>query len=262
MPFVSELDQYALTTLEHANYYLGLTSDSGDQDNYIERIINRMSDFIESYCHRKFKARLHVKERHDGKGQELLYFRNYPVLAVNLDGLIWNNSNKTVIRDDGGSFVIDGFKAGDKVLVQNSNKNSGLFTIDTEGVSDDTLTFKEPVLDDTGDNNVILSRFRELWVNDDLMDEDDYEVFKDHLYTPGGLSAGHGNIRITYYAGYDLIPDDLEEVCLGLVKMHYEKKGSISSERLGPYAVTYAEIKRDLPGDIQVTLDHYKRWII
>jgi len=255
------VDQHALTSLANALEKLGLTSDGGSQDAYIENIINRVSDFIENYCHRKFKARLYVKERYDGKGQTILYFNQYPVLAINLDELIWNATAKTVTRDDGGSFVDDGFKAGDKVLVQNSNLNSGLLTIATEGVATNTLTFEETIVDDTGDNNVNISRFRELWINDDKIDEDDYVVFSDHLYIPGGFCEGHGNIRITYYAGYDTIPDDLEEACLKLVQLVYEKNTNVQSEKLGPYSVTYIDTK-DIPVDVKTTLDAYKKVVI
>ena len=255
------IDQYALTSLENALQELGLTSDSGVRDAYIENIINRASDIIENYCHRKFKIRLHVKERHDGKRQEILYFKQYPVLVVNLDGLVWDSATKTVTRSDGGSFSDDGFKAGNKVLVQNSNKNSGLLTIATDGVIANTLTFTDSITDDTEDNNVIISRFRELWINDSKIDEDDYEVFLDHLYIPGGLTKGYGNIRITYYAGYETIPDDLEQACLKLVKSGYEKNSNVKSEGLGPYSVTYFDTK-DIPVDIKAILDPYKKLVI
>ena len=56
------IDQYALTTLSAANTYLGLTADSGAVDAYIETLINRASDIVESAIHRKLKVRLYVKE--------------------------------------------------------------------------------------------------------------------------------------------------------------------------------------------------------
>jgi len=255
------VDTYALTTLANALEELGLTSDSGSQDTYIENIIDRISDVIENYCHRQLKARLYVKERYDGKGGELLYFNQYPVLAVNLDELVWDSAAKTVTRSDGGSFVDDGFSDGDKVLVQNSDENSGLLTIDTGGVAANTLTFTDTITDDTADDNVIISHFRELWVNDDEIDEDDYEVHSDHLYISGGLSKGHGNIRITYYAGYLTIPDDLEMACLKMVKLGFEKNASKKSESLGPYSVTYFDMK-DIPNDVKIILDKYRRLVI
>jgi len=255
------VDQYALTSLTNALEELGLTSDGGSQDAYIENIINRASDMIENYCHRKFKARLYIKERYDGKGQELLYLNQYPILAVNLDELVWNSVAKTVTRNDGGSFVDDSFKVQDKVLIQNSNKNSGLLTIATDGVAANTLTFDEAIKDDTEDNNVIISRFKELWINDNKIDEDDYEVFSDYLYIPGGLSKGQGNIRISYYAGYDDIPDDIEQACLKLIKLCFEKNANVKSEGLGPYSVTYFDTK-DIPVDVKTILDSYRKLVV
>jgi hypothetical protein len=261
MAFVTQLDTYALTTLTKANYYLGLTSDGGTVDNYIERIVNRVSDIIESYCHRKFKGRLYIKERYDGNDQDIIYLKQYPILAINLDGLVWDSTLKKVTRNDGGSFVDDGFVAGDKVLVQNSDENSGLKTIATSGVAATILTFTDTIVTDTDDDNVILSRFRELWINDDEIDEDDYEVNEDHIYYLAGFSEGHKNIRMTYYAGYATIPDDLEQVCLKLVKAGYDKNEGVKSESLGPHSITYFD-KLDIPDDIKSTLDVYKNWVI
>lgn len=255
------IDNYALTTLTNANTYLGLTSDGGAQDAYIESIINRASDIIESYCHRKFRARLYVKERYSGIGQEVLYFNQYPVLAVNLDNLVWDAAAKTVTRNDGGSFVVDGFVAGDKILVQNSNKNSGLLTIATGGVAETVLTFEDTIIDDTEDNNVILSHFRELWIDDNLISENDYEVNHNHIYYPGGFPKGHMNIRITYYGGYTTIPDDLEQACLKLVKYVYEKNEDVKSEKLGAYSITYADTN-DIPMDVKSILIPYVKWVI
>jgi len=261
MPFESELDTYALSTLAHANNYLGLTSDGGNVDNYVERIINRASDIIENYCHRKFKARLYVKERYSGIGQEILYFKQYPVLAVNLDNLVWDATAKTVTRNDGGSFVDDGFVAADKVLVQNSDKNSGLLTIATGGVAATVLTFDDTIVADTDDDNVILSHFRELWINDDKIDEDDYEVNEEYVYYAGGFAKGNMNIRMTYYAGYAVIPDDLEQACLKLVKYVYEKNENVKSEKLGPYSITFFDTK-DIPVDVKAILDTYVNVVI
>jgi len=242
----SVLDTYALSTLANANSYLGLTSDSGAVDTYVENIINRASDMIEDALHNKIMARLNVKERHDGLGQENIYFDQFPVVAVNLDELAWSSTGKTVTRKDGGSFIIDGFLTstggGDKILVQDSDLNSGLFTTSTgsSGVSALYMRFDEAVVDDTVDDNVILSNFRELWIGDNEIDEDDYKVHTDHIYYPIGFSKGHGNVRMTYYGGQAAIPDDVERLCLRLVKQIYDKSEGVKAEKLGPYSVTYA----------------------
>ena len=251
------LDQYALTTLANANTYLGLTADGGTVDAYIETIINRVSDIIESALNRKFKARLYVKERYDGNDQKALYFKQYPVLAINLDNLVWDVTGKTVTRNDGGSFVDDGFAAGDKVLVQNSDSNSGLLTIDTGGVAALVLTFIDTIVADTSDSNIILSHCRELWINDTEVDEDDYEVNENHIYYNAGFSKGHMNIRITYYAGYATIPDDIESKCLELIKSLYDKNKDVKSEKIGPYSITFFDNRADIVKNIRDELSIY-----
>ena len=255
------LDQYALTTLAAANTYLGLASDSGSIDAYIETLINRASDIIESALHRKFKIRLYVKERYSGNGQECLYFKQYPVLAVNLDNLVWDAAAKTLTRNNGGSFEKDGFADGNEVLVQNSDSNSGLLTINGI-VTQHVITFDEIIVDDADDDNVIISRFRELWINDSEIDEDDYEVNEDHIYYKNGFSKGHMNIRITYYAGYNTIPDDVEAKCLKLIKMAYDKNKDVKSEKLGPYTVTFFEDKAELAENIRNDLSTYLNVVV
>jgi len=222
-----------------------ITSDiaASDPSEIISVIHGSVENWVENYCNRKFEAALYVKERHDGNGQPIIYFEQYPVLAVNLDDLVWDSSAKTVTRADGGSFIDDGFVAGDKVLVQNSDSNSGLLTIDTDGVAALTLTFTDDIVEDIDDDDVILSHFRELWVGSSEIDEDNYEVFSDHIYYGSGFSEGHGNVRMTYYAGYssDNMPDDLKLAIKIIVGYIYNRKKE-EAFGLGSYKV----------GDIQV----------
>ena len=259
MPTV--LDTYALATLAHANTELGLTADGGAVDARVETLINRASDIIESALNRLLKARLYVKERHSGKNQEIIYFNQWPVLAVNLDGLAWDAAAKTLTRNDGGSFVKDGFADGNEVLVQNSEYNSGLLTI-SGVVTQNVITFDEVITDDAVDDNVIISRFRELWINDDRIDGDDYEVNEDHIYYNGGFAEGHNNIRMTYYAGYAAIPGDIEAKCLELVKMGYEKNKGVKTEKLGPYSITFFDSEAEMIKNIQYDLCTYMNMVI
>ena len=206
---------------------LSITSNiaASDPSAIISDIHGSVEDWVENHCYRKFEDALYVKERHDGKDQNIIYFEQYPVLAVNLDGLVWNATAKTVTRADGGSFITDGFEAADKVLVQNSDSNSGLLTIATGGVAALVLTFTDTIVADTSDDNVILSLFRELWINDTEVDEDDYEVFSDHIYYNAGFSGGHGNIRLTYYIKYSIINiNDLKLAIKIIIKAIYQAR--------------------------------------
>ena len=255
------IDAYALTTLAAANTYLGLTSDGGVVDAYVEGLINQASDIIESALTRLLKVRLYVKKRISGNGQETLYFEQYPVLAVNLDNLAWSAAGKTVTRNDGGSFVKDGFANGNKALVQNSEENSGLLTLDGV-VAPLVITFSDTIVDDAVDNNVIISRCRELWISDSLIDGDDYEVNENHIYYHCGFPKGHMNIRRTYYAGYDIIPDDIEAKCWELIKMAYDKNKDVKSEKLGPYSITFFDNKAEIMEMIRNDLSTYINVVI
>jgi hypothetical protein len=72
---------------------------------------------------------------------------------------------------------------------------------------------------------------------------------------------------MTYYAGYATIPDDLEQACLRLIKLAYDKDERIKAESLGPHNITYFDMgtqysKEDIPKDIISNLDVYKNWVI
>jgi len=259
------LDTYALTTLANANkYILNTTGDGGAEDTYMESIINRASDIIENYCNRKFKARLHVKERHDGEGQKIIFYNNPPVLAVNLDELDWDATAKTVTRSDGGSFYDDGFSTGNtKILVQNSQKNSGLLTLAAVSTGGTTLTFSDTIVSDTDDNDVIISEFRSLWVDDNEVDEDNYDVTEEYIYYPSGFSKGKKNVKLTYYGGYKTIPYAVEQACLEVAKNLYNQNENVKSETVGDHSITFMDRgSDDIPESAKRRLDSYRRMIL
>jgi len=239
---------------------------ASDPSEMVSVIHNSVEDWVENYCNRKFEGQLHVKERYDGDNQDILYFKHYPVLAVNLDNLVWDSTGKTVTRNDGGSFVDDGFTAADKVLVQNSNYNSGLLTISTGGVAALVLTFDDDIVEDTDDDNIIISHFRELWIGDSLLDEGYYEVSGDHIYYNGRFPNGHGNIRMTYYAGYsaDNMPEDLKLAIKILVKSTFQKMQEdahgVKNYKTGDMTVTYED--GDIPKEVEMILERYIKWEI
>jgi hypothetical protein len=237
---------------------------ASDPSKIISSIHGSVEDWVENHCYRKFEDALYVKERHDGKDQNIIYFEQYPVLAVNLDGLVWDASAKTVTRSDGGSFITDGFEAADKVLVQNSDSNSGLLTVST--VAANVLTFStETITADTSDDNVILSLFRELWINDTEIDEDDFEVFADHIYYNAGFSEGHGNIRMTYYIKYSIIDiNDLELAIKIIAKSIYQTRQEeifgVKNYKVGDVSITCDS--GDVPKEALSILDKYRKVFI
>ena len=246
---------------------LSITSNiaASDPSAIISVIHGSVEDWVENHCYRKFEDALYVKERHNGKDQNIIYFEQYPVLAVNLDGLVWDATGKTVTRVDGGSFITDGFEAADKVLVQNSDSNSGLLTIATGGVAALAITFTDTIVADTSDDNVILSLFRELWINDTEVDEDDFEVFSDHIYYNAGFSEGHGNIRLTYYIKYSIINiNDLKLAIKIIIKAIWQARQEeifgVKNYKVGDVSITCEE--SDIPKEAEAILNKYKKWEI
>ncbi|MBA7577860.1 hypothetical protein ES708_19715 [subsurface metagenome] len=244
-----------------------ITSDLavGDPPAILESIRDSVEKWVKDYCHREFEAALYVKERHDGDEQDTIYFDRYPVIAVNLDNLVWASAG-TVTRNDGGSFVTDGFTTGAKVLVQNSDSNSGLLTVGTSGVAATGLTFTDTITADTDDDNVILSHFRELWIDDTEIDEDDYAVFNDHIYYSPTFTEGHGNVRISYYAGYSSItmPKDLQLAIKIITKAIYQSKEEeifgVSQYNVGDVNITCED--SDIPKEAIGILSRYRRMLI
>lgn len=238
---------------------------AGDPSAILESIRNSVEDWVEAHCHKTFQATLYVKERHDGDEQDTIYFDQYPVIAANLDDLVWDSAG-TVTRDDGGSFITDGFTTGAKVLVQNSDSNSGLLTLDSSGVAATVLTFTDTITTDSDDDNVILSHFRGLWINDTEIDEDDYAVFNDHIYYSVGFTEGHGNVRMTYYAGYSstTMPKDLQLAIKIICKYIYQKR---KEEIFGTSEYWAGDVKvkceaSDVPKEALAILSRFKRVLI
>jgi len=238
---------------------------AGDPSAILESIRDSVEDWVKNYCYREFEAALYVKERHDGDEQDTIYFDRYPVIASNLDDLVWDSAG-TVTRDDGGSFITDGFTTGAKVLVQNSDSNSGLLALDSSGVAATVLTFTDTITTDSDDDNVILSHFRGLWINDTEIDEDDYAVFSNHIYYNPTFTEGHGNVRITYYAGYSSsnMPKDLQLAVKIIVKSIYDRRKEelfgTKQYRVGDISVTCED--GDVPREALSILSRFKRILI
>ena len=69
----------ALTSLANVKQYLGISS--SDDDALLENIIDRATEWVESYCDRKFKQATYY-EWHDGLGGRQLRLNNWPVNYV------------------------------------------------------------------------------------------------------------------------------------------------------------------------------------
>lgn len=72
---------YALTTLARLKTYLDITG-SGD-DTLLETIIDSVTEFVENYCHRRFKKTTYTEEMYStGRGDKVIILKQYPVIST------------------------------------------------------------------------------------------------------------------------------------------------------------------------------------
>lgn len=71
------LNAYALTTVARYKSFAGISGVT--QDTKIEYIINIVSDWVETFCDRRFIKTTYTEEIYDGNGYSKLLLRNYPV---------------------------------------------------------------------------------------------------------------------------------------------------------------------------------------
>jgi len=83
-----DLETHALVTLDNTKDFLSIT-DSG-KDNLLKMLINQATDFIETYCQRRFASTVYTQEEYNGTKSKILQLNQYLVIAFTL--LEWNNA--------------------------------------------------------------------------------------------------------------------------------------------------------------------------
>ena len=68
---------YALCSLNDFKSYMGFKN--SDNDEWAKLAINMATDFIESYCGRRFKTTVYTEEEYDGTGRRELQLKQFPV---------------------------------------------------------------------------------------------------------------------------------------------------------------------------------------
>lgn len=85
-------------------------------------------------------------------------------------------------------------------------------------------------------------------------------INKNQVLINGNFERGILNCSVSYIAGYDTIPSDIEQACIELVGMKYKQLeniniSSISNGQMG----TTKYIVGEMPDFVKVVLDQYKR---
>lgn len=88
----------------------------------------------------------------------------------------------------------------------------------------------------------------------------DNETGRLNLLT-GNFERGVQNYRITYRAGYAVIPADLEQAAISMVidEFNARKARGVSSESLGAYSVSYSKDETRLDPEIRDVIRRYKK---
>ncbi len=219
------LNADALTTLANLKETLGITTSA--EDSALERVINRVSKWIQSETGRKLKA------------------RNY-------------NGNS-------GTHATTGVAAEDYIYFDGTTKNKGGHTIISEMGQGEFYLHQYPIQKFSGSNpNALVVELAvlsargstvsggELWDTATLVEWDDYIVD----YTNGVIRLLHGrftpgqrNYRFKCTAGYQVgsaqpyVPDDLEALCLELCEQGYNDTSNLQSESIGTWSRTFNTAK-------------------
>lgn len=120
----------ALTTKEDVKYVWGREQADTGNDDRIQTLINKLTDRIENWCGRKFKAADYV-HKFDGNGGYYLFLREYPLTAdptyVKQDDSTIDSTLYTVYKEQGYIYYAGGWSKGHQNF--EVSYNSGYATI-------------------------------------------------------------------------------------------------------------------------------------
>lgn len=221
----------ALTSRANLKEALGIASADTSQDDYLDNLIDRVTDWIEGQTNRNLMAR-HYQTSGSAHGTTSIAAEDY----IYIDGSTLERGGDT-LRDERGF--------------------SQLYLPQWPVNANSELTFQIAVLDDRGST----VSGGESWDTTSIVEWDDYIVDREKGIVTrinGGFSIGHRNYRIQMSAGYSTIPDDLEMLCIELSKRAFHEDGNLSSEKIGTWSRTFTQAKMEDPF-IQSTLGKYKR---
>tara|TARA_Y100001973_G_scaffold99469_1_gene158735 strand:- start:112 stop:978 length:867 start_codon:yes stop_codon:yes gene_type:complete len=262
------VDTYALTTLANLKTWLGI-GDSGS-DGFLENLIDRTSDYLESLCDRKFKARDFV-EWYDGDGTNRLQLDQWPVVkvyrvgygvsdALSISGNVAGDISASVmVRHDNVSvnriasngtvtntdFAYSSYKTTD-TLASAINSTTGFSATSAVNTS---VKWLHPV----GGVDVVDTTYTVTYASDSeseyRIDHDSGSVYlrsSPHWYQTNTdvleaqrFPGTKRSILVEYKAGYETLPDDVEQACIEVAAALYSRKDvddNLASESLGDYS--------------------------
>jgi hypothetical protein len=251
-------------------------------DNYrLTELINRSSDLIERWASRKLLSRTYDRRVFDGNGRERFMLDQYPVTRVGRVSMgrtncfyITNTTaknfatvevNATKVRLNADGAVTDitiATYATLTLLIAAINATAG-WTATLCNSADGTKAAYYTSLDGTTKVPEILQMPAHACKSPGLayveQPDDDIEGYylettgadedrnSGMLYYYGGFTSGKQNLIVDYQAGYSTTPAALEDLCLALIKLKYDRAkldANMRSESLGDYSYSTADLKQ------------------
>jgi len=262
-------------------------------NHFIERLIDRASDFIERYCNRKFVSRTYTREVYYGSGYDSLLLEQYPVTRVmrlssgraNSFSIINTSTDAnfctvevtdTVLRlivdggtnDDDSDFTLADYATIDALITAITALAKG-WTCTTLATDTGSKDASELLIRPSMTVTNVASAYIET-VDDDITEYNVLYPTEDRNYgiiqRPGGFSPST-EYFINYVAGFTVVPYVLEQACIELVKYKYEKSksgsGDLKKESMGK-VYSYEkfglkDLEHGLSPDLVAELDLFRR---
>lgn len=115
---------HSITTLARLKSFLGITNSTNDTQ--LEYLINAVTNFIENYCHRRFKQTSYTNTRVNGTGTALLQFDAFPISTSETFKIEYTSDNgDSWATLEADTYEID-YNAGYVKLKDGSKFTSGL----------------------------------------------------------------------------------------------------------------------------------------
>lgn len=262
---------YALTSLANLKEYMGITSTA--DDTILEKCINRASARIESYCNRIFKAR-DIQEWRDGAPISTMRLYQWPVIKVtnvwtgSYAALVIGAGDTTDIRasvgvvpDPGSVELVRTISAG---VTTATSLTYATYPTTTDlataiggtagftcalGKNMRSVQLRPRAGGDTISNPQTVTLYAADIASEYTFEGDngflsvDRSAFEHWDGGPGRFPMGAQSVLVEYRAGYETIPDDLEQCCIEVSAMLFRDRRrdkSLVTERLGDYSYSRA----------------------
>ena len=279
---------YALTSLANLKSWLGITASTDDA--VLERAIDRATARIESHLGRQILSRSYSEWR-NGCGVTSIHLNQWPVTQVTN---VWTGNRAAIVIGATSGYIRASVSVNQETdtpaLVTTTTTDAGVTVatthdFDTLKTTADVVT--SGILTVPGYTASLSYNTRSVQLRPragadavlatvtlfaaDTASEYTYDYDRGILsidpssfaYWPmdaGVMPDAVKSVLVEYTAGYDTVPDDIEQACIEIAALMYrdrKRDGNIASESLGDYSYTRAS-RAEIAGLMSSLLDNYR----